>query len=403
MLEGNRGRAGWQGLTVGPAFDGDGVEPFPNSTSFADAMVEIPSTTNRAYGIVAGDAAYVGLGRRIYKSVLLSNGTWAAFTMAADLGAGFTIQGLTYYQDNLLIMNGATQDIKKFNTTTSALSTWRAAERGAKGVGYAGQLIFALPQIGLTDWLSLSGDKWNGTGVMHYRQLDAPIVNMASFGGQVVIATRKSLYFMGGQPYPGEADDAAITGDSSRAPEWRGDPQPVMTHGVFTEGDDFVFLEAYRGKLYTWLGGRVVQYDSGAEEGAWERMGPEGVNCYGACVAGDWLIVSTAARYGGNYELWGFDGEGWWLLAQRTSSRYLWPVPLAGAGNREFLTFRDGGGTYDLFRLRWRSTSLHTYPSSGIVGLAAGRWRRSLTDQGAARSGGRLRRRERSRQQRERR
>ena len=139
VLEGNRGRAGWEGLSVGPAFDGDGVEPFPNSTSFADAMVEVPSTTNRAYGIVAGAAAYVGLGQRIYKCVLLSNGTWAAFTMVADLGVGFTIQGLTYYQDNLLIMLGAGQDIRKYNTTTNALSIWRVGEKGAKGVGYAGQ------------------------------------------------------------------------------------------------------------------------------------------------------------------------------------------------------------------------------------------------------------------------
>ena len=366
---------GWGGLTVGPVFDGEGVEPFPNSTSFADAMVEIPSTAARAYGIVAGTAAYVGLGRRIYKSVLLSNGVWAAFTAVADLGAGFTIQGLTYYQDNLLIMLGAGVDIKKYNTSTNALSTWRTGEEGAKGVGYAGQLIYAQPAIGETDVLALSGDKWNGGAVTHYRQLDAPIVNMASFGGQVVIATRKRLYFMGGQPYPGEADDAAITGDSSRAPEWRGDPQPLMTHGAFTEGDDFVFLESYRGKLYTWLGGRVADYDSGAEEGQWRRMGPEGANCYGACVAGDWLIVSTASRYGGNYELWGFTGEGWWLLAQRTSSRYLWPMALAGAGNRELLTFRDGGGTYDLFRLRWRSTSVHTYAD-------AGNWTSSVIDGG---------------------
>ena len=267
---------GWAGLQVAPAFDGDGVEPFPNSTTHADAMVEIPSTTNRAYGVVAGAAAYLGIGRRIYKSVALSNGIWASFTAVADLGAGLAVQGLTYYQDNLLIMLGAGQNIRKFNTTTNALSTWRAGEEGSKGVGYAGQLMYAYPNVGETDWLALSGDKWNGGAVTHYRQLDAPIVNMASFGGQVVIATRKSLFFMGGQPYPGEADDADITGDSSRAPEWRGDPQPVMTHGSFTEGDDFVFLESYRGKLYTWLGGRVAEFDSWGRRGAMAAHGAGG-------------------------------------------------------------------------------------------------------------------------------
>ena len=65
-----RGRAsgGWEGITVGPVFDGEGVEPFPNSASIADAMPDVPSTTVRAYGLVAGTKAYVGIGRRIYKS-----------------------------------------------------------------------------------------------------------------------------------------------------------------------------------------------------------------------------------------------------------------------------------------------------------------------------------------------
>ena len=196
---------------------------------------------------------------------------------------------------------------------------------------------------------------------------------MAFYNGKVAIATSKSLYFMAGQPYPGEADDPDITGDSSRAPEWRGEPDPILTHGSFAEGDDFVFMESYRGKLYTWLGGRVAEFDGNTGEPNWLRMGPEGTACYGACVAGDWLIVAVASRYGGNVELWGFTGEGWWLLGQRASPAYVWPMALAGAGNRELLTFRDGGGTYDLFRLKWRSSTLHTYPTAGT-------WTSSLID-----------------------
>ena len=40
-------------------------------------------------------------------------------------------------------------------------------------------------------------------------------------------------------------------------------------------------------------------------------------------------------------------------------------MALAGAGNRDALLFRDGSTTYDLLRLRWRSSSLHTYATSG--------------------------------------
>jgi hypothetical protein len=109
----------------------------------------------------------------------------------------------------------------------------------------------------------------------------------------------------------------------------------------------------------------VAEFDDSTEEANWRRMGPEGVRCYGACVAGDWLIVGVESRYGA-YEAWGFDGQGWWLLLQRTlAPAVIWPMALAGAGNRDALLFRDGSLTYDLLRLRWRSTSVHTYATSG--------------------------------------
>jgi hypothetical protein len=36
--------AGWDSAGVGPCFDGQGVEPWPNATSFADAnLLDVPS------------------------------------------------------------------------------------------------------------------------------------------------------------------------------------------------------------------------------------------------------------------------------------------------------------------------------------------------------------------------
>ena len=48
-------------------------------------------------------------------------------------------------------------------------------------------------------------------------------------------------------------------------------------------------------------------------------------------------------------------------------------MALAGAGNRDVLLFRDGGGTYDLYGLRWRSSTLHTYADGGNVDQLADR------------------------------
>ncbi|MGH2617565.1 MAG: hypothetical protein ACRDJC_20210, partial [Thermomicrobiales bacterium] len=367
--------AGWDSVGVAPCFDGQGIEPFPLAAAFADGMSDTPSTTNRAHGVIAGSNAFIGLGRRIYKSVGLTTGTWSALSVAADLGAGFTISGLAYYQDDLLIMLATGQDIRKLNTTTNAVTIWRTGEKGQAGVGYKGQLVYAPKVANAQEELRLSGTKWNGNAVTHLRYLDSPILSMALFNGQVAIATRTSLYLMGGDPYPGEADDASVSADTSKAPEWRGDPRPIMTHGTFAADDDFIFLCSYRGRLYTWLAGRVAEFDDSQEQGRWLRRGPEGSSCCGATVAGDWLIVAITSRYELQHELWGFDGLGWWLLAQRATPHAIWPCPLGGAGNRDLLVFRHASTDYDLYRLKWRDKTLATYASNGA-------WTSSLLDAG---------------------
>ncbi|MDF3043438.1 MAG: hypothetical protein K0Q71_6144 [Thermomicrobiales bacterium] len=357
--------AGWDSVGVAPCFDGQGIEPFPHVAAFGDTMGDTPSTTNRAYGVIAGSNAFIGIGRRIYKSVALSNGTWAALTAAADLGAGFAISVLAYYQDDLLVLLSSGQDIRKFNTATNSLTVWRSGEKGQVGTGYKGQLIYAPRTANAQEELRLSGTRWNGNAVTHLRYLDSPILTMALFNGRVAIATRTSLYLMGGEPYPGEPDDATVPADTSKAPEWRGDPEPIMTHGAFAADDDFVFLCSYRGRLYTWLAGRVAEYDDSQEQGRWLRMGPEGAACRGATVAGDWLIVAVTSRYQEQAELWGFDGQGWWLLAQRSSPHAIWPCPLGGAGNRDLIVFRHDTTAYDLYRVKWRSETVATRRQPG--------------------------------------
>ena len=118
---------------------GQGIEPFPQSVSFVDGLSDLPSASSRAHPMIAGNRLYVGLGRRIYQSVALDNATWSAFTVAADLGAGFTISGLAYYQDDLLVLLSSGQDIRKLNTSTNTVTIWRSGEKGQIGCGYAGQ------------------------------------------------------------------------------------------------------------------------------------------------------------------------------------------------------------------------------------------------------------------------
>lgn len=352
---------GWDSVGVGPVWEGGGVEPFPASTTSAESLSDTPSTTTKAYGLVVADKLYVGLGRRIYQSVLLTAGSWSAFTVAADLGAGFTISGLAYYQDDILIMLSTGQDIRKLNTSSNTITIWRSGEKGMVGCGYAGQLIYAPGQPNATDLLRLSGVKWNGNAVAHDRYLDGPILAMCNYNGAVAIATKRSLYLMAGQSYPGEADDPTVTSDTSKAPAWIGDPQQLMSHGQHVSTDDLTWLVSFRGKLYTWLGSRVVEYDGDRQ---WTPMGPEGMRSFGACVTGDWLIVSVQ-WHDTSTQIWGFDGDGWWLLSA-PAALSCWPVATAGAGTWDVAVFRSGStSTIDLLRLRFRSYTLDTYPGAG--------------------------------------
>ncbi len=362
QADGDLAERGWDGVGVGPVFDGAGVEPWPHGATFGDTMTDMPSLGQRAHTLLAGGYAWVGIGRRIYKSAATSSGTWSALSVAADLGAGYVISGLAYYQDDLLVLLSSGQEIRKLNTATHALTIWRAGERGVVGAGYAAQLVYAPRQAGAQEELRISGVKWNGNAETYQFFLDAPIVSMAAFGGAVIVATKQSLWRVSGRNYPGEADDAAVTADTSRAPAWTEEPVPIMSHGQSVGETDFTFLASYRGTLFTWLGGRVAEWN-GADE--WRKHGPEGIACYGGCVAGDWLVVAVRSRLGAAWELWGYDGAGWWRLASRESPGMLWPGAVGGAGNRDVVVFREGTSAYDLYRLWWRAATVASYASSG--------------------------------------
>src|SRR3712207_7053491 len=59
----------------------------------------------------------------------------------------------------------------KLNTTTDVVTIWRAGEKGQKGVAYAGQLIYSPNVANNQEELRLSGTKWNGNAVTHFRYL----------------------------------------------------------------------------------------------------------------------------------------------------------------------------------------------------------------------------------------
>jgi hypothetical protein len=354
QLEAERG---WDSEGVGPALFGQGVEPWPFGTSFTDPVIGVPTTTSRIPAMLLGDAIFAGLGRFLYRSVALSAGAWSAFTQVADLGSGNVITGLAYYADKLAIACGSTRDIQIFDPVTNALTTMQAGEKGQYIVGYASRLVWSGAGAAGSGELRMT----TGGGI-DSRALDSPIVHMALHGGKIAVATRTSLYLLGGR------SDAA-TGT------WIGEPEPFFTHGAWTGADDYTFLVSYGGKLYTWLSHQVMEWNpnAGASRQGWRSVGVEGVVCHGATVAGPYLIVSLRNR-AGTGQLWAYDGSGWWLIEQ--GAVRIWPVALAGAGGYDLLGFRSASTTYDLYRLVHRDVVAHAYRSQGS-------YRTSLLDAGA--------------------
>jgi len=367
---GEAGSRSWDGIGVGPAYGGQGVEPWPAEVSHADALLDLPGLAAPVPALVAGTACYVALGQRLYRSVALGAASWANFAVAADLGAGVAITGLSRYKDDLLLFCGSGANIRRYNVASGAVANpWIAGERGVVGVGYRGQVVFGTGLANDNFAVRLSIDKFDGTVQFRTRYADAPIVNLGLFAGKVVVATRQSLFLFGGDW------DEGATGVPA---DWRGDLEPVFSHGTWTAEDDFVFLLGYGGRLYTWLAGSVVEWVPGAGAASgWRRVGPVGRRCLGGCVAGGLLVVAVEPRDGGS-EGWAFDGAGWWrfLTAPAPGAARCWPVALGGAGSRDLLLFRAGSAGYDLFRLVWRSPALHAYRGRG-------EWVSSLLDAGA--------------------
>lgn len=340
---------GWDQEGVGPALGGQGVEPWPLFEAYADAALagKTASLTQRNAQAVAGSRSYVAIGRYLFESVLLTAGAWADVTQRHDAGAGVLINDMSAYQDNIAICYGTAADIRILDVSAGTTAVLLAGEKGGVCVGYAGRLLYSNPAAASNHVLKMTTG-----GAITSRLLDSPIVRMALHGGKAIIATRTSLYQLGGK-----SDAAAGT--------WIGEPEPLFTHGIWTGDQDYIFLTSYGGKLYTWLAGRVMEWNpnSGASKQGWRDTGIEGAACYGGVVAGDRLVVVVKHRLG-PIETWTYDGIGWWKANHNTSADVCWPWYLAGAGTYDLILFRPASTTYQRSRLVFRSTVNHNYSTA---------------------------------------
>jgi hypothetical protein len=253
---------GWDAVGVGPALNGQGVEPWPFLEAFTDSAIA-PVSTVRAPHLVLDPYAYVAIGRYLYRTVDLSASSWSAMAQVADVGAGRTITRLAHYQGGIALCCGAGLDVQLYAPGSGTMTTLAAGLKARLGIGYANRLVYADPTAGSEQILRMTT---GGTG--DSRELDAPIVNLGLHDGKVAIATRQSLWLLGGR-----ADPVSNL--------WTTDPQPFFTHGIWTDDEDFLFLLSYGGKLYTWLANGVMEWNPAGDRQGWRATGIEGRSCTG--------------------------------------------------------------------------------------------------------------------------
>jgi len=347
--------AAWDGLDVGPAWQGQGVEPWPRREVYVDAAILPVSTTQQAFSTQQGGYTLIAVGRYLYRSVA-AGVTWADVANIHDRGAGFTATGIATIQTHVAVAYGANADVRAINVSTGATVTTYTGEKWKHIVHYAGTILGS-------DTANAKRIRVRVTSTVFTDiDLDTAIAAMSLHDGRIAVATQTSLYLLAGQPVnvnPGGAADW----------RWSQDPVPMFTHGNISEPDqDYQFLVSFSGRLWTWLGREIVEYDpnaGGMNRQGWKRSGIEGQKAYGATVAGGYLIVCLKARDGG-YETWAHDGAGWWKIRRTESTANLFPTALGDCGEMDLLTFHDGDASvaYSLQRLNYRGTTKTTYPTT---------------------------------------
>jgi hypothetical protein len=150
--------------------------------------------------------------------------------------------------------------------------------------------------------------------------------------------------------------------------EWSGEWEPFFQHGTHTDETDHRFLVGFGGRLYTNIGHFIGEFKPDGDRAGWRDTGLHFSKCFGAAVCAGYLVV-TIESFDERYQVWAWDGSGWWMLFDKANDGAPWcfPTSAGGIGGYDLILFTHGSTNYRMVRLVPRSKSLHTIPSSGIA------------------------------------
>jgi hypothetical protein len=237
-------------------------------------------------------------------------------------------------KNTLFIGHGAAADVSLYDDATNALTT------SALGAGVTASLLgtFSRGIVLVSPSFPMTLHLFYGNSLTYKRSwsLDGVILGFAQLGDRMIVATDGGLYVLSGEWYQ-DADPPAPP-ETLRLTSWG------TLSGHLQDSDDFDWLIVYQGRLFAWLGKRVVQLDEPRE--AWQPAGLEGSATYGAAVVNGWLLVSVSpVASPTTYQIWGFNGSGWWLLDETTSANAFVSPAADGAGRLVAFTTSSGSLT----------------------------------------------------------
>ncbi len=251
---------------------------------------------------------------------------------------------MTRLRDTLWIGYGAAADVGRYDDSTNTLSG------SALGGGVQASLLATFSRgialVAPDAPENLHYYYGNALTTVRTWQLDGTIRALTQHGERLVVATDAGLHLLSGSWH--QDTDPPAPPESLTLRSWG------TLSGQLQAADDFAWLLVYQGRLLAWLGQRVMQFDEA--RGWWQPLGLAGAATFGATVSAGWLLTTILPRGVSNrWQLWGYDGRGWWLLDEISSINHLAHPATDGAGR--VVTFRASSGTLSAYDLADTTTA----------------------------------------------
>ncbi|MDQ3548826.1 MAG: hypothetical protein M3439_08395, partial [Chloroflexota bacterium] len=300
----------------------EGIGPAPAAQAVSGAI----STSQPKLMASDSDYLYIVAGTTVYR---WDRSVASAPVNRKTLAAAATC--LVRLKDVLFIGHGLGADVGLYDDATNAL-TPSALGAGIKAsmIGtFSRGIVLVAPNFPMTLHI------YYGAGLTYKRSwsLDGNILGFAQLGNRMIVATDAGLHVLSGEWYQ-DADPPAPP-ETLRLTSWG------TLSGQLQDEDDFSWLIVYQGRLFAWLGKRVVGLDEARE--SWQPFGLEGSLTHGAAVVNGWLLVSLSPRASPTtYQIWGYNGSGWWLLDEASITNTLLAPAAGGAGQLVAFTSSSG-------------------------------------------------------------